>query len=196
MIHITSDTHDSHKNILGFESCDKYRYDLYGDKSDPESVLRMNNGIVKIWNSTVKPTDTVYHLGDVSLAYGKKAEPALRRFLDQVNGHIILLRGNHDHKMTKKVFLEYGHEVRDYVETEIEGNKVVMSHYPMLNWNKKHHGSIMLHGHEHGAIRDSEVSRGKTMDVGWDCWGRPLNIREIFVMMEGRHKFGVGHHGT
>lgn len=192
MIHITSDTHDSHKNILGFESCDKYRYDLYGDKSDPESVLRMNAGIVKIWNSTVKPTDTVYHLGDVSLAYGKKAEPALRRFLDQVNGHIILLRGNHDHKMTKKVFLEYGHEVRDYKRLDLpDGRTIIMSHYPMYVWDKHHHGAVMLHGHCHGSLTGQ---KGKILDVGWDCHGRVLTIDEAYQMANEADKHRADHH--
>lgn len=190
MIHITSDTHDSHKNILGFESCDKYRYDLYGPKTDPESVMRMNAGIVKIWNSTVKQGDTVYHLGDVSLAYGKKAEDALRRFLDQVYGHIILLRGNHDHRLTRKIFLEYGHEVTDYVETEIEGNKVVMSHYPFAVWNKCHHGSVMLHGHSHG----SYSAPGRILDVGWDVHGRVLTLKEAYDMAMSKPVAKTDHH--
>lgn len=191
-LHVTSDTHDSHKNILGFPSCNKFRYDLYGPKEDPESVVRMNEGIVKIWNSTVKQGDTVYHLGDVSLAYGKKAEEALRRFLDKVNGHIILLRGNHDNRMTTKVFLEYGHEVCDYKRLDLsDGRTIIMSHYPMYVWDKHHHGSVMLHGHCHGSLTGQ---KGKILDVGWDCHGHVLTLDEAYKMANEADKHRADHH--
>jgi len=191
MLHITSDTHDSHKNILGFPSCNKFRYDLYGPKEDPESVVRMNEGIVKIWNQHVSPQDTVYHLGDVSLAYGKKSIEALHRFLSSVNGKITLLRGNHDHKETRKMFEMFGHEVKDYLEIEFEKVKVCMSHYPFASWNKAHHGSVMLHGHSHGSYT---APGGRILDVGWDVHGRPLTMKEAVDICLKKPVFSTDHH--
>ena len=42
--------------------------------------------------------------------------------------------------------------MRDYLEIApgyAKGHRLVMSHYPMLSWNGKARGAIMLHGHIH-----------------------------------------------
>lgn len=181
--HITSDTHWWHNNILGFPSCDRYRKDLYGSKEDPESVIRMNDDMVKTWNRHVKPDDVVAHLGDFVIAYGKHVEPKVRDILSRINGKIILVSGNHDNYATKRIFRELGHEVVDYKEIDFNTGKekvrVCMSHYAFASWNKAHHGSVMLHGHSHGSY---EAPGGRIMDVGWDVHGRPLTMREAVLM--------------
>jgi calcineurin-like phosphoesterase family protein len=151
----------------------------------------MNAGIVKIWNSTVKPGDTVYHLGDVVLAYGKKEEKALYSFLEQVNGNIILLNGNHDHRKTRDIFKEFGHTVGlDYLEINSFDTKIVMSHYPHAVWNKCHHGSVMLHGHSHG----SYSAPGRILDVGWDVHGRVLTLNEAYDIAMSKPVAKTDHH--
>ena len=43
-------------------------------------------------------------------------------------------------------------DVRDYLEIApgyAKVHRLVMSHYPMLSWNGKARGAIMLHGHIH-----------------------------------------------
>ena len=42
--------------------------------------------------------------------------------------------------------------MRDYLEIApgyAKGHRLVLSHYPMLSWNGKARGAIMLHGHIH-----------------------------------------------
>lgn len=80
MIWFTSDTHFCHDR--GFV------YEPRGFKN----IEEMNAAIVERWNSVVKPEDTVYHLGDAMLndnALGSE-------LLEKLNGHIIMIRGNHD----------------------------------------------------------------------------------------------------
>lgn len=181
--HITSDTHFWHNNILGFPSCNKFRYDLYGSKEDPESVGKMNEDMVKTWNKHVKPEDTVYHLGDFVISYGEKLETRTFGILKQLNGKIVLINGNHDNHVTKRIFNFLGHEVLDYKELNLstgkEKVKVCMSHYPFASWNKAHHGSVMLHGHSHGSYT---APGGRILDVGWDVHGRPLKMQEAVKM--------------
>ena len=42
---------------------------------------------------------------------------------------------------------------------------MVMCHYPMVTWNQKPRGSIMLHGHCHGKLDEYNA---KSMDLRFD----------------------------
>lgn len=58
---------------------------------------------------------------------------------------------------------------------------VVMCHYPMVTWNQKPRGSIMLHGHSHGKLDDyNALSMDLRFDVGID--GSLANLR--FLTLE------------
>lgn len=47
--------------------------------------------------------------------------------------------------------------------------RVVMCHYPMLTWNHKPHGAVMLHGHSHGKLDEyNDQSMDLRFDVGID----------------------------
>lgn len=150
MIFFTSDLHLNHANIL------KYTQRPWTDGET------MNQGIVDIWNETVSSQDTIYILGDIHFGSADKLDPILR----QLNGIKYLVRGNHD---LEKVYLkpqiqsQFGW-IRDYHEMTIEGQFIVMSHYPFKVWNKNHYGSWNLHGHSHGGLEPE----GKQLDVGID----------------------------
>lgn len=190
--HVTSDTHWWHTNILGFPSCDKFRKNLYGPKEDRESLYAMNAGMIEIWNKHVKADDVVAHLGDFVIAYGRYMEPRVRDILEKINGKIILVGGNHDNRDTKRIFREFGHEVVDYKRLDLPDKRtIIMSHYPMLVWDKCHHGSVMLHGHSHGSLVGA---KGKILDVGWDVWGRPLTLEEAYRYADKKEKHSADGH--
>ena len=79
-----SDTHFGHKNVLKYDNRPYF------------TVAEMDADLIRRWNNAVKPTDTVYHLGDFS--WLKPAEES--EILQQLNGTKILIRGNHDYKPT------------------------------------------------------------------------------------------------
>src|SRR5579864_9469975 len=83
----SSDQHLWHMNVIKY--CDR----PYTD------VEKMNEDIVVKWNSVVKPEDTVYCLGDFSLAFR-----AVETFSFRLNGIRKLVPGNHDfcHSYHKK----------------------------------------------------------------------------------------------
>ena len=80
-IWVTSDTHFNHKNIIQY--CNR----------PFENVEIMNEEIIKRWNEVVASDDIVIHCGDFAL--GPNTD--LERLIHSLNGHKILIRGNHDH---------------------------------------------------------------------------------------------------
>lgn len=127
----------------------------------------MNAVLISRWNATVKPGDTVYHLGDFAherVAYG--AQLTIFRLL---NGRKILIRGNHDSDATANLPWSY---VTPWVDvTTARGNKLRLSHRPF------DHDGLLLHGHIH--------SKGDRLwfpqfDVGVDAHDfRPVPEHEI-----------------
>lgn len=121
--------------------------------------------LVQNWNKKVKPGDLVYNLGDVSFS----GDEVTHQVLSRLNGKQILIRGNHDHLMHKTASKSYRHfeSVHDLASVKVDGSIIVLCHFPMLIWDRKHYGSYHLHGHTHGHPLDYKI--GKAMDVGVDC---------------------------
>jgi calcineurin-like phosphoesterase family protein len=156
----TSDLHFRHKNIL------KYNPDTrqYVDHED------MREKIILEWNSRVKAEDTVYHLGDFS--FGSKTYTS--DIIKELKGTINFIRGNHDQNWLEPMV--------DYQEIRIEGQKIVLFHFPIGSWHGQCRGTWHLHGHCHGSYADS---KGKMLDVGWDNVGAKLiSFEEIKVLMD------------
>ena len=79
-VFFTSDTHFNHEAILRF--CDR----------PFTSIQEHDKVLIDNWNSVVGPEDTVFHLGD--FCFG--GFPKWKEIREQLNGHIILIVGNHD----------------------------------------------------------------------------------------------------
>lgn len=169
--YITSDLHFFHKNILKYNP----------DTRPWENVEEMNEGVINVWNSIVDKNDVVYHLGDFSFGNPAQTEDVLAR----LKGKIIFIEGNHDHAL-KRV-----RNTTPYLEMKHNGTHAVMCHYPLVLWNRSHHGSVMLFGHCHGSYEGN----GRTMDVGWDANGRILLLDEAVEMCLNKPIHYVSHHG-
>lgn len=134
MIYLISDTHFNHKNIIQYEG------------RPFKSTEEMNDALIKNWNAVVKPEDTVIHLGDVGLGH----ENDLKWIIPSLNGHKILIRGNHDTK-SKNFYLEAGFdEVRPSFIEEFDGVKIFFSHRPESRPGNQHDVYDMhFYGHVH-----------------------------------------------
>lgn len=117
----TGCTHFKHGNIIGL--CNRPFKDIH--EHDEELIFR--------WNSTVKPNDTVHHVGDFGMA------DSLVTILPRLNGNIFFVQGNHDPA-------GFG---APYRELKTHGTLVVLSHYPFEEWNKWYRGSLHVHAHTH-----------------------------------------------
>lgn len=176
-IWFTSDTHFGHSKIIE-----------YSGRPFPD-VGTMDTEMVRNWNARVKPGEQVYHLGDFAFA---RDEQDVERYISNLNGQIHLIRGNHDHKQTRKA--RGFAEILDYKEIKVGEQFIVLCHYAMAVWNKAHHGSWMLHGHSHGNLTKNPNLR--RIDVGVDPQGyRPVSFEEIAEQMKAYSFVPVDHHG-
>ena len=91
--------------------------------------------------------------------------------------NIVLVKGNHDKQIDRKLFTT----VQDIMEYNSSGINIVMCHYAMRVWNKKHHGSYHLFGHSHGTLEDFDLS----FDCGVDGnQFQPWSLDEVVKKME------------
>lgn len=156
--YITSDLHFGHRNIMKFcpESRARYNNDLEF----------MNQEMIREWNALIGPEDIVYILGDVAFLPVAQAV----EIMQQLNGRKILIEGNHDVKLVQHAeFRNCFEKIRQYYSFKHNGTRVIMSHYPFLEWDQMHRGSVHFHGHLHGSPTGQEKYRCR--DVGMDATG-------------------------
>ena len=111
----------------------------------------MNDRIIEGINSVVKEDDVLFHIGDWSF-HGDAAIFELRGRIKCKNVHLIL--GNHDTELYQNASVHHlFSSVSFYREIDVNGQKIILCHYPLRTWNKLHHGSWMLHGHCHGKLQ-------------------------------------------
>lgn len=192
-VYFTSDTHFGHKNVIGY--C-----------SRPwKTVEEMDEALIENWNSVVKPHDCVYHLGD--FAFAKR--PRIKEIVAQLNGHKVLILGNHDLNRKEDFWREAGFEVVhklgygkslpyqlsiDYVK----GSRVpfYMCHYPlkhaMGDYDKRDYlvphapedderNKPLVHGHVHEQWR----LRPNMVNVGVDVWNyKPVSLSKVIECTE------------
>jgi calcineurin-like phosphoesterase family protein len=135
---LTSDTHFFHENIL------KYCNRPFG------SIEEMNEGLVKNWNSVVKPDDHVYHLGDFCFGNVEKWNWCLEP--GRLNGHIHLILGNHDPDRVFRpgTMLERFDSIEFQKILIMEGWTVILNHFPFASFsNNLDHKVMQLLGHIH-----------------------------------------------
>jgi len=186
----TADTHFDHKLMLEPEprGCGR----PFGD------IDVMREELISLWNQKVPKNGLVIHAGD--LAWKNMAY-----YLEQLNGDIILVEGNHDrvNSAAKKLLRSYCELLHLSVTlpgVKIEKIYMAISHYPMRSWWRSCHGSWHLHGHSHGKGN----SWRKSLDIGVDAVKRPpswrfaqlpngvalrpytpLSFREVYWLMKG-----------
>lgn len=75
---------------FGSEIAFKYTWSRHRFKN----VAAVDKEIIRNWNKTVAPEDTVYHLGD--FAHKDMSLKEQIKYRKKLNGRIVLIRGNHD----------------------------------------------------------------------------------------------------
>lgn len=132
-LYFISDTHFNSEVILKMED------------RPYSSVEDMNNHIINNWNSIVSKYDTVIHLGDVACEDCNFLE--ISKIISKLNGHKILIMGNHDRNHSKKYWEQVGFdEVYEY--PIILDRWYFLSHEPM--YMNIHMPYVNIFGHVHG----------------------------------------------
>lgn len=157
---------------IGHESCIKF-------DSRPWSIDEQNENIKRIWNSRVVPEDHVWILGDVLWTASQENVA----FLQSLNGKKFLVSGNHDRRTLKS---GYGKKLFEEVYegyhrlTDMQGRTVILSHYPIIQFDGVFRGNIHLYGHIHTNKVDcafiekwkKEYEEGQSIALG-----KPIKVR-------------------
>lgn len=214
-IYFVSDTHYNHLNLcLGVSnwddkelSCRKF-----------QTLEEMNELIVKNINDVVKADDILYHLGDWSFGGIESIWKFRKRIncknIYLVPGN----HDNHikNDKLLPNLDLYEWYKFQEYNYSEqfyeqclgdnlsasevftnilpeltkivIDKQEIVLSHFPLEEWENMDRGSIHLHGHCHHTKDYTDLNMYcKRMDVGMD-WEefRPFSWEEIKEKMKTR----------
>lgn len=140
MHYYISDTHFGHFNII--KHCNR----------PFSSAEEMDKIMIENWNFKVSKNDTVFILGDFAFS---KASPI--EYLKKLNGQKNIIVGNHDYDITKRrmayINSKIFNNICNYLEIKDNLNgkvvKIIMSHYPMVEWNGFYKGTLHLYGHIH-----------------------------------------------
>jgi len=151
-VFLVSDTHFGHAGVCRFtrsDGCTPLR-----PWNDP---AEMDEAMVKAWNERVRPTDKVYHLGDVVI--NRRALATLGR----LNGDKVLIRGNHD-IFRDDEYRKYFRELRAYHVM----NGMILSHIPIHSDSLGRFGTN-IHGHLHANRVMTEVWGEYEIDTRYHC---------------------------
>lgn len=174
----TSDTHFHHDNIIRF--CGR----------PFSSVDEMDRVLIEKWNAKVPKDGTVFHLGD--FCFG--GFQLWKKYREQLNGDIILIKGNHDIKNLKfdKLYDMLFTHSSWQMYIQVEGRRVYLNHVPFLcyggTYRKQKDLVYQLFGHVHTSPFVSEGKDIKRLvnlfptqyDVGVDNNGfEPLSWAEV-----------------
>lgn len=159
-IYFCSDLHYGHANAI-----------KHADRPFKD-VTEMNEYILKTLKETLTPDDVLFDLGDL---FWKCDYEDIKRFVECIPCKFYHIQGNHDNEniwkydplysLTEKVGDIFGVNIKDEEGTF----KVILSHFPIESWANRGHGSIHLHGHEHGNYDEkNDELQFPRLDVGFD----------------------------
>jgi len=165
-----ADCHFNHKAIISFDS----RPFL--------NVNSMNRAMIQSWNFTVNENDDIYIVGD--LIFEGDMEPA--EILKALKGKKHLIIGNHDSWMMQdNKLISYFESVDKYMEIEDDCERVVLCHYPILEWNGYYRGTWQISGHIHlsqGKVFEYIRNEDKLLNAGAVItMYRPVTLKELII---------------
>lgn len=156
-----SDLHYNHENVIKF------------NRRPFENVKEMNWHIEQELITKVGPGDILFDIGDL---FWKTDETTMKNVISLASPkEWYKILGNHDnYNVYRKSYIgtlftllsdileiNVDHEGRNY--------KLTLCHYPMISWNGKARGTLMIHGHCHGNIDNINTeSTDLRVDVGFD----------------------------
>ena len=132
-VFFTSDLHFGHKNL-----CEGLR----GMTAEDSDALIISN-----WNKVVSKRDMVYLLGDITMEKHKN----IKDYISKLNGHIIIVGGNHDNARCCKEYRELGITVMGVLIYK----NYICTHIP-IHESQLYGFAGNIHGHIHDSLLSSE----------------------------------------
>ena len=164
MVYFTSDHHFGHQNII-----------KYTDRPF-ESAKQMDKEMIKVWNNIISKEDKVFHLGDFAFA----GQERIKEIVSQLNGHIVLIMGNHDRHRTAEWWRKCGFwQVSEF--PIIYKGVYILSHEPVFM--NEHMPYANIHGHLHNGKMDDNFH----CNVGVELSDyKPIPMHEIENFFEAK----------
>ena len=187
MIYFTSDLHLGHANSIEFTN------------RPFSNVDEMNETLVRNINDIVSKKDELWILGDFAYKVGREKVRDLRNTILCKRVHLV--NGNHDKDYSRDHIFQ---SVQSYKELKTPYGRFILFHYPILEWNAAHYGSVHLHGHIHSTgeynaqnlskkyidrFPDGHTSQQENLglriyDVGVDANDyKPISLEKIVKLM-------------
>lgn len=158
MLFFTSDLHLGHENAIAH-------------KGRPfSSVEEMNDTLIENINAVVGVDDELWVLGDFAYKINREQVRELRRRIKCK--HVHLIYGNHDRDYSCDHIFQ---SVQHYKELKTPFGKVILFHYPIMEWNAAHYGTIHLHGHIHSSGEYNYENRCKLLKDRFPYGHTPKN---------------------
>lgn len=150
----TADTHFGHANIIKYAS------------RPFKNIKRMEEVLVKNWNSRVGKNDIVIFLGDFMFKQKEKA----KYLVDQLNGNITFIKGNHDNNNSLNT------QILSLVVKQ--ANQEFFCIHRPEDYCNSYHFNLVAHVHDKWKIR--KIYHTILVNVGVDVWNyHPVDINEI-----------------
>lgn len=183
-------------------------------KVSRESVVRMNDMLIRETNAVVMPEDRLWCLGDVIFGGKKHIWANCRGFIDRINcKNIRLILGNHDKWMfevdadfnmtVKPQMYELFRSVDKALSIRVGTHKIELSHYAHAVWDESHRSRLHLYGHSHAGAEDgldAMMPGRRSFDVGVDnlikLFGKmaPIDIDQINSVIGDQPGHSIDHH--
>lgn len=153
-----------------------------------KTLEEQDQAIAENWKNAVGDDDTVYVLGDAAEGDYER----VIRILSPLPGRKILVVGNHDddesllHYQRSRLF----ESIMGYAKTEEGGKEIILFHYPIMDWEDRQFGSVLVYGHIHN--KDLPEIRGYYKDkpcynCGADVVGfAPRTLEELIRIKEAQ----------
>ena len=171
---LTSDLHLFHSNII-----------KYCNRPYPNYFI-MNKDIIDTINKNIHQDDLLINLGDI----GFNSVKYITDELSKINCNQIFVSGNHDRKslinaLIEKYIVFEKQTILDVYFNDIH-YRVHLAHNPDDIQYNDEKNNIFVYGHLH----DKEVKnkRFNQMNVGWDQFGRPVELKEIINIIKQNKK--------
>ena len=144
--------------------------------------------------SKLEDIDLIVSAGDLEAAY-------LEFLATMAKCPVVYVPGNHDKDYSRDHILQ---SVQSYKELKTPYGRFILFHYPILEWNAAHYGSVHLHGHIHSTgeynaqnlskkyidrFPDGHTSQQENLglriyDVGVDANDyKPISLEKIVKLM-------------
>lgn len=155
-VFFTSDSHFYHLNIIKY--CNR----------PFNSVEQMNDVLICNWNSIVGNDDYIFHLGDIGFCGNDRLIPILK----QLNGHKILIKGNHDIRIQDSVISKFFEHCTQQMIITINKKSILLNHYPVLCFLQDYQLFGHIHSNLYSTSNDTERFKlyglNNQYDVGVD----------------------------